>query len=52
MPDGGIAHAEFKIGDTVIMIADEESEWGNKCPETLGGSSVELNVMVDDPDAR
>ncbi|MGB9165329.1 MAG: VOC family protein [Rhodomicrobium sp.] len=50
MPDGGIAHAEFKIGDTVVMIADERSEWGSKCPETLGGSSVALKVMVDDPD--
>ena len=50
MPNGGIAHAEFKIGDTIIMIADENPEWGNKSPETLGGSSVELNVMVDNPD--
>lgn len=51
LPDGGIAHAEFKIGDTVIMIADEYPQWGNKCPGTLGGSPVVLNVMVDDPDA-
>jgi PhnB protein len=50
LPDGGIAHAEFKIGDTVIMIADEDPQWGNKCPRTLGGSPVVLNVMVDDPD--
>jgi PhnB protein len=51
LPDGGIAHAEFKIGDTVIMIADEKPQWGNKGPATLGGSPVVLNVMVDDPDA-
>ncbi len=51
MPDGGIAHAEFKIGDTVIMIADERPEWGNKSPLAFGGSPVTLNVMVDDPDA-
>ena len=51
MPNGGVAHAEFKIGDTIIMIADENPEWGNKSPQTLGGSSVVLNVMVDDPDA-
>ena len=50
MPNGGIAHAEFKIGDTIVMIADEKSEWGSKSPETLGGSSVALKVMVDDPD--
>ena len=28
MPDGGIAHAEFKIGDTVVMIADEKIRMG------------------------
>jgi PhnB protein len=51
MPDGGIAHAEFKIGDALLMISDERPEWGNKSPDTLGGSPVTLNVMVDDPDA-
>ena len=51
LPNGSVAHAEFKIGDTIIMIADENPEWGNKSPQTLGGSPVVLNVMVDDPDA-
>ncbi len=51
MPDGAVAHGEFKIGNTVLMIADESPQWGNKGPETLGGSPVVLNVMVDDPDA-
>jgi PhnB protein len=51
MPNGGTAHAEFKIGDTIIMIADENPEWGNKSPQTLGGSPVTLNIMVDNPDA-
>ncbi len=50
MPNGGIAHAEFKVGETVIMIADENPEWGNKSAKTLGGSPVTLNVMVDNPD--
>lgn len=51
MPDGGITHAEFKIGDTVIMITDESPRVGNACPGTLGGTPVVLNVMVNDPDA-
>jgi PhnB protein len=51
LPDNGIAHAEFKIGDTIVMIADENPQWGNKGPATLGGSPVVLNVMADDPDA-
>lgn len=50
-PDGGIAHAEFKIGDTIIMIVDENPEWGNKSPQTLGGSPFTLNIMVENPDA-
>ncbi len=50
-PEGGITHAEFKIGDTVIMIADENPRVGNACPATLGGTAVVLNVLVDDPDA-
>ncbi len=45
LPDGGIAHAEFKIGDTVVMIADERPEWGSRSPHTLGGSPVTLNVI-------
>ena len=28
----------------------KDPKWGNKSPETLGGSSVALKVMVDDPD--
>ncbi len=51
MPDGSIAHAEFKIGDTIVMIANEHPAWGNKSPQTLGGTPIVLNVSVDDPDA-
>jgi PhnB protein len=50
MPGGGIAHGEFKIGDTVVMISDENPQWGSKSPQSLRGSPVTLNVMVDDPD--
>jgi PhnB protein len=51
MPNGGIAHAEFKIGGTLVMIADENPEWHNKSPQSLGGTPVTLNVMVENPDA-
>ena len=51
MPGGGVAHAEFKIGNTIMMITDENPQWNSKSPLTLGGSPVKLNVMVDDPDA-
>ena len=49
--EGKIAHAEIKIGDSHIMLADEWMEGGHKSPRTLGGSSVSLMAYVDDVDA-
>jgi PhnB protein len=51
-PDGKIGHAELKIGDSVIMLADEYPEMGARSPQTIGGSPVQLLVYVDDVDAR
>ena len=51
MPDGGIAHAEIKIGDSKIMLSEEDEQWGNKSPLTLNGSPVSLCLYVDDVDA-
>lgn len=51
MPNGALAHAELKIGDSHIMLADENLEWGNKGPETLGGTPVGLAIYVPDCDA-
>ena len=50
MPNGKLAHAELKIGDSHIMLADENMEWGNKGPEALGGSPVGLALYVPDCD--
>jgi PhnB protein len=51
MPDGSIAHAEFKIGDSPIMMGEENIEWGNKSPLTLGGTPVGVMIYVPDCDA-
>jgi PhnB protein len=51
MPDGKIAHAEFKIGDSVFMIQDEQPEWGTPSPATVGGSPLRLRLYVSDADA-
>ena len=51
MPDGGIAHAEIKIGDSNIMITEESEDWGNISPQTLKGSPVNLCIYVEDVDA-
>lgn len=50
MPDGKIGHAEIKIGDSPIMLADEFPEMGYKGPQSLGGSPVSLMIYVKDVD--
>ena len=51
MPDGKIAHAEMRIGDSIIMMSEENEEWGNKSPLTLGGSPMFLMIYLPDVDA-
>jgi PhnB protein len=50
-PDGRIGHAEIKIGDSPIMIADEFPEMGARSPQSLGGSPVSILLYVEDVDA-
>jgi PhnB protein len=49
-PGGKIGHAEIKIGDSPVMLADEYPDMGYKGPESLGGTSVSLMVYVADVD--
>jgi PhnB protein len=49
-PDGRIGHAEIKIGDSIIMLADEHPEMGHRSPLSLGGAGVSLMVYVDQVD--
>ncbi len=50
-PEGKIGHAEIKIGDSPIMLADEFPEMGYKSPQSLGGSPVSIMIYVEDVDA-
>ena len=50
-PDGRVGHAEIRIGDSTIMLADEFPEMGHKSPKTLGGSPVSMLIYVEDVDA-
>ena len=50
-PDGGIAHAEIRIGDSPIMICDENPQMGAQSPQALGGSPANLFLYVEDVDA-
>jgi uncharacterized glyoxalase superfamily protein PhnB len=49
-PDGSIMHAEIKIGDSVVMLGEENPQWGNKSPKTLGGVPSSLHIYVDNAD--
>jgi uncharacterized glyoxalase superfamily protein PhnB len=50
-PDGKVMHAQLKIGDSRLMLADEFPGMGTPAPQTLGGSPVVLNVYVNDVDS-
>lgn len=50
MPNGKIAHAELRIGSSVIMLADEDPQFGNKSAKTLGGTPVGMCLYVEDCD--
>jgi PhnB protein len=47
---GKIMHAELKIGEAIIMLADEFPEMGNVSPQTLKGSPVSIFMYVQDVD--
>lgn len=49
-PHGKIGHAELKIGDAKIMLADEHLEMGAKSPSAYGGSPVSIHVYIKDVD--
>lgn len=49
-PDGKIGHAELKIGDGVIMLADESPDMGHRSIQSYGGSPVSLMFYVADVD--
>jgi len=47
---GKIGHAELKIGDSYIMLADEYPDMGYRSPKTLGGAGISLLLYVKDVD--
>ncbi|SHH01038.1 PhnB protein [Flavobacterium fluvii] len=50
MPDGKIAHAELDIEGSLIMMAEENPDWGTKSPETLGGNPLTIGLYVPNVD--
>lgn len=50
-PDGRLAHAAIRIGDSIVMVVDEFPEMGGTAPVTLKGTPVLMHLYVKDADA-
>ena len=50
-PDGSIMHAEIRIGDSILMLGEENEQWGTKSPLSLNGVHGSLHLYVEDADA-
>ena len=48
---GAVGHAEILIQGSLVMLSEENPQWGNKSPQLLGGSPVTFCVMVPNADA-
>jgi PhnB protein len=49
-PNGSIAHAEVKIGNSMLMLADENKERGHLSPDSIGGTASSIMFYADDVD--
>src|SRR4051812_23148716 len=49
-PDGAVV-AQLSVGEADFWVADESPEHKNFSPESLGGGTVRMVMVVDDPDA-
>ncbi|MGQ0466892.1 MAG: VOC family protein [Sporichthyaceae bacterium] len=51
MPGGKVGHAEIEFGESLVMLADANPEWGNREPKDIGGTPVTVMMYVEDVDA-
>lgn len=49
-PSGQIGHAEIRIGEAPVMLADEYPDMGMRGPQSLGGTTVAIHVYVENVD--
>ena len=49
--DGKVMHASIRIGDSVIMLNEENPKWGSLGPKHLKGSPVTIHLYVENVDA-
>ncbi len=50
-PGGKVAHAELKIGDSMIMLSDEMPGGTARAPRSLGGTTCSVFLYLDDVDS-
>ena len=50
-PDGKLMHAAVRIGDSTLMLMDENLDCGAAGPKALKGSPVVIHLYVEDADA-
>lgn len=50
-PNGRIGHAELKIGDSILMVADEMPRSNTRAPQSLNGSTAGMFVYVENVDS-
>ena len=50
-PDGKLMHGEIRIGDSFIMLGEENLAWHMPSPTSLGGSGSGVHLYVPDADA-
>ena len=50
-PDGRVGHAEIELGDSCVMMADENPVHAAYAPQHFGGSPISLMFYTEDCDA-
>jgi PhnB protein len=49
-PDGKLMHACVSINGALVMLVDENKQWGMLSPKALGGTPVTIHLGVEDAD--
>ena len=49
---GKLQHGEMKIGDSVLVIADEDAEMNTKSPNTLKNTTMEIFLSIPNCDEQ
>ena len=50
-PDGTVFHAELELGDSMIMLGDQNPDMDVRGPRAIGGTPMMLHVYVEDVDS-